>query len=74
MIASGAGADRQSGPVRHAAAYAVDEGADLADKPIASIENPNNFGSCPTIHGQRDAVHVPIADRLGEELGDEAES
>jgi hypothetical protein len=41
--------------------------------PLPSMEKPNSLGSWADQHGQGDAIHVAVADRLGEELGDEPE-
>ena len=42
--------------------------------PTLSIEKPNSFGQLADQHGERDAVHVAVADRLGQQLGDESQA
>ena len=69
-----AGTDRERRPVgacRRGSARAMLHR--LRSGPSLSIEKPEQLGQLADQHRQRDPVHVAVADRLRQKLGDEAE-
>ena len=60
--------------VHPAADQPCDEGAALADQVVAAGREPEQRRQLAHQHRQGDAVHVAVADRLGQQLGDEAEA
>ena len=56
-----------------AAQNGLGDGPQVSQRPVISIEKPKKLGQLADQYGQRDAVHVTVADRLGKKLGDEAQ-
>jgi hypothetical protein len=70
----GRAADEQRDDVGLAGQQRLREFPELAQRLVASHRKTEEFRQLTDQHGQRDAVHVAVTDRLGEQFGDEAET
>ena len=69
----GSGADRERRPVRLSRQHGLRECPDPPQRTFALAGETEELGQLADDHRQRNAVHVPVADRLGQKLGDETE-
>ena len=70
----GACADRERRPVGSAAQHRRGDGPQASQRPVALDREPEELGQLADQHRQRNAVHVAVADRLGQQFGDEAQT
>ena len=70
----GAGADRECHEVRASRHHLLDDSQRLPDRSVRGDRKAKELRDLAQHHRQRDAVHVAVADRLREQLSDEAES
>ena len=69
-----AGADRERRPVGLAAQHRLGDLHEVAQRPGAVDRKAEQLGQLADQHRERDAVHVAVADRLGQQLGDESQA
>ena len=67
-------ADPQRDAVGLAVGDALDEAGDLADQAVGVDREPEQLGELPHQDRQGDPVHVAVAHRLGQHVGDEPEA
>ena len=68
------GADGEGSPVHLPGEQRADDRPELTQRTLGVDREAEELRQLADQHGQRDAVHVPVADRLGQELGDEAQT
>jgi hypothetical protein len=69
-----ADAERGGGPVRFAGEQGLRDRPEVTQRPGAVDLDVEQFGQLADQNGEGDAVHIAVADRLGEQFGDETKA